>query len=140
MPRDILDDLPPDLAFLAPAVRAMLPIRAAFHPSVDPKQSPDKAAAEELDQCGAQYQELLYAALKQKLRGVSVPAFNRQVIALGDALWTWLNSYSGDWDAPEAELLYTIVNMIPRATQKTWFQRAGASLGAAYARWTWPTR
>jgi hypothetical protein len=140
MPRNVLDDLPADLAFLAPAVRAMLPIRAAFHPSVDPKQFPDQATAEELDQCGARYQEILYAALKQRFRGESVPAYNRQVIALGDALWSWLNSYSGDWDAPEAELLYTIVSMIPRTRQKTWFQRAGANLGAAYARLTRPTR
>ena len=139
MPRPILDDLPADLAFLAPAVRSMLPIRAAFHPSVDPKQFPDKAAAEELDQCGARYQNLLYAALKQRLRGESIPAFNRHVIALGDALWTWLNTYSGDWDTPEAELLYTIVSLIPRAKQKSWFQRVGANLGAAYARLTRPS-
>ena len=37
-------------------------------------------------------------------------------------------------------VLYTIVTIIPRAKQKTWFQRAGANLGAAYARLTRPTR
>ena len=82
MPRNVLDDLPADFAFLAPAVRAMLAVRAGFHPTVDPKQFADQAAAEELKQCGAKYQEILYAALKQRFRGESVHVFNRHVIAL----------------------------------------------------------
>ena len=140
MSRDVLDVLPADLAFLAPAVRAMLAIRARFQPSVDPKKFPDLASREELDQCGSQYEQILYEALKRQYSKESGAAFNRRAIAFGDGLWKWLNAYRGDRDTPGVAMLFTIVGMIPRAKEKTWFQRAGAALGTAYGRFTRPSR
>jgi hypothetical protein len=139
MSRNVLDVLPKDLAFLAPAVRAMLAIRAKFCPSVDPGKFSEAAAAEELDQCGRQYEQLLYEALKKQFPKDSGAAFNNRVIAFGDALWKWLNAYRGDRNTPEVALLFTIVGTIPRAKEKTWFQRAGSALGTAYGRFTRPS-
>jgi hypothetical protein len=130
--------LPADLAFVAPAVRAMLAVRAKFRPSVDPLKFPEAAAAEELDQCGSQYEQVLYEALKRHYSKESGAAFNRRVIAFGDSLWKWLNAYRGDRGAPEVALLFTIVGMIPRAKEKTWLQRVGSALGTAYGRLTRP--
>jgi hypothetical protein len=134
----VLDVLPADLACLAPAVRAMLAVRAKFRAAVDSKKFPDAAAGAKLDQCENQCAEILYEALKKKYSGENGAAFNRQVIVFGDTLWKWLNDYRGDRNTPEVALLFDIVGTIPRAKEKTWFERAGTALGAAYARYTRP--
>jgi hypothetical protein len=136
MSRNVLDDLPPDLAFLAPAVRAMLAVRASFKPTVDPKEFPEQAAGESLDHCERQDKQILYEALKRQFSEDDVAAFNRHVVAVGDLLWNWLHACVGGPDTAEMDLLFTIVGMIPRPKEKTWFQRAGSVLGAAYGRLT----
>ena len=135
MSRTVLDDLPPDLAFLAPAARAMLAFRAGLKPGAGSKELPGRMADEELDQI----EKLLYAALKKRFPKDDAATFNRQVIAFGDSLWNWLNAYRGDRNNPETALLFTIVGTIPRKKEKTWFQRAGSALGTAYGRLTRPS-
>jgi hypothetical protein len=118
----------------------MLAVRAGFQPSADPRQFPKAAAAEEVDQCERQCGQILYEALKKQYSKDGVTAYNHHVIAFGDSLWKWLNAYRGDRNTPEVALLFTIVGKIPRAKEKTWFHRAGAVLGAAYARLTHPSQ
>jgi len=134
MSRNALDDLPADLAFLAPAVRTMLAVRAGRQPSVDPIKSPEAAPSKELALRERECGQVLYEALKKQYSKDEGAAFNRRVIAFGDALWKWLNAYRGDRNTPEIALLFDIVGTIPVAKQKTWLQRAGSVLGTAYAR------
>src|SRR6267378_3855524 len=109
MPKNILDELPADLGFLAPCVREMLSVRANYRPSVDPETFPEQAYEEELNHCSTDYERILRAPLVERFYTGSTELFGERVAALRSSLLRWMEPYKMQMRAPEVRMLFTVI-------------------------------
>jgi len=109
MPKNILDELPADLGFLAPCVRETLSVRANYRPSVAPETFPEQAYEDELNQCSTDYERILRAPLVERFYTGSAELFGERVAALRSSLLNWMEPYKMQMSAPEVRMLFTVI-------------------------------
>ena len=125
MPQSIIDQLPENMAFLAPCAREMLAVRAArYRPSVNAREYPEQALADELDQCSSEYQRILGRALIKEFFSGSSDLFCERVTLLRTSLLKWMEPFRMHLENAEVSILFTIVGSLghPEAyleTQRT---------------------
>src|SRR6266436_1896714 len=112
MPKNILDELPADLGFLAPCVREMLSVRANYRPSVALETFPEQAYEDELNQCSTDYERILRAPLVERFYTGSTELFGERVAALRSSLLRWMDPYRMQMSTPEVRMLFTVIGSL----------------------------
>src|SRR5438046_1818837 len=125
MAQSVIDQLPENMAFLAPCAREMLALRAArYRPSVHAREHPEQAFADELDQCSSEYQRILGRALIKEFFSGSPDLFCERVTLLRTSLLKWIEPFRMHLENAEVSILFTTVGSLghPEAyleTQRT---------------------
>lgn len=112
MAKSLLDTLPEDLAFLAPAVRDMLRVRKAVRPAVDARKEPERALSAELEASFDDDERIVGAALRHHYRCTDRGSFVMSVQALQLRLLQWLEPQKRRPMTSERGLLFAIVGML----------------------------
>ena len=126
MPQSLLDQLPQHLAFLAPCAREMLAFRGAqYRPSVDPREYPEQAFADEVAQCSPEYERILGRCLINEVFSGSSDLFSERVAAIRRALLAWIEPVRTDVENPEVRILLVIIGSLGYPETYLEMQRSG---------------
>ena len=110
--KNILDQLPPELKFLAPCVREMRKLRVGYRPSADPVECPEAARDEEIERFFDDDTRILGQHLRDSLPASSRDEFCGRAVVVQSALFEWLTAYRSRFDEPEVAILFGIVGFL----------------------------
>ena len=112
MARSLLDTLPAELGFLAPAVRQMVAVHEANRPAVDPLNEPERAHNAELAACFNKDSKILTDALLENFNFGDRQPFVTRVEGLRRRLSQWLEPQKRRPLTAETRLLFQIIGML----------------------------